>query len=379
MIYGFVTSAAQFNTISNCSFDAGSIGDCGSGTGESVFIGMSYNASYSKNNTVFNCTFSGAATKDQTGTGQSSDPWVTLKGSKIKFLDCTITDTETGTDYTKQSLYIDSYDTKVERLKLIRGGRIRDHTSSQRSSIGLYESSLISGVSAPVDFISLAGDNAKVTARGVDFDGATSEAVNVSGDDVDVLLVGCTYTGTVSAVTGARSYVTQLGAGSLVGIWNQFTAGGLLTADAGVIRASGASAWSIRHLPVSGAVSGGTPMSIGSPENPTLFVNVASSGAKTFTLYASHKNFSSVTPDGNSFWFEVYYLNASNNLKLASSRGAALVADGSTWTGDTGLTVVRQSLAVTIPTAQVVSAVIYAALPFESSAYGFIDPLIEVA
>jgi len=377
MIYGFTTHHADFNTVSNCSFDAGSIGDCGSGAGESVFIGMGYSTTYCNNSTVFNCTFSGAATKDQTGTGQSSDPWVTLRGSNLKFLDCTITDTETGTDYSKQSLLISSYDAKIERLKLIRGGRIRDE-SSYRNIIGIYESTLISGVSAPANFFSLAGVSAKVTARGVDFAGATSEAVNIAGDDVDALLVGCTYSGTVSAITGARSYVTQLGAGALVGIWNKFTGGGLLTADAGVIRTSGASAWSIRHLPVSGAVSGGAPMSIGSPENPTIFVNVASSGAKTFTLYASYKNFSAATPNGVSFWFEIYYLNASNNLKLVSSRGIALVADGSTWTGDTGLTVVRQSLAVTIPTAQVVSAVIYGALPFESAAYGFIDPLVVV-
>ena len=374
---GFVTSAAQFNMFSNCSFDAGPIGDCSGSTGAAVFIGMSYDYTYSKNNTIFNCTFSGAATKDQSGYGQGSDPWLSLRGSNLKLLDCTIEDTETVTDYTKQSLYLDGYDCKVERLKLIRGGRIRDNTQSKRNSIGIYESSFVSGVSNPVSIISLAGANARFTARGATFS-ATTDSVYVSGADGDVLLVGCTYVGAVSTVTGARSYVTQLGSGVLVGIWNKFAAGGLLTADAGVIRTSGVSAWSIRHLPPAGAVSGGTPMSIGSPENPTIYVNVASSGTKTFTLYAAYKNFSAATPDGVSFWFEIYYLNANNNLKLASSRGAALVADGSTWTGDTGLTVVRQSLAVTIPTAQVVSAVIYGSLPFESAAYGFIDPLIVV-
>lgn len=377
-IYGSGSSTpSYFNHVYSCSFDAGSIGDCG--FGDAVFIRVGTSLTYCKNHTISNCTFTGAATKDTTGAGDAADPWMNLEGTNIKFLDCTIEDTETVTDYSKQSIYIHGADIKVERLKLIRGGLIRDDANSIRNTLGIYESTLINGASANANFFSLAGDTAKVTARGVDFDGATSEAVDVDGDDVDVLLVGCTYTGTVSTIAGARSYVTQLGAGALVGVWNKFTAGGLLTADAGVIRTSGVSAWSIRHLPVSGAVSGGLPMSIGSAENPTIFVNVASSGAKTFTLYAAYKNFSAATPDGNSFWIEIYYLNANNNLKLASSKGAALVADGSTWTGDTGLTVVRQSLAVTIPTAQVVSAVIYGALPFESSAYGFIDPLIEVS
>jgi hypothetical protein len=376
-IYGNGSSTpSRFNQVSNCSFDAGSIGDCGYSDAVFIRVGTSTFGDC-EHHTISNCTFTGAATKDTTGWGDSYDPWVNLEGTNIKFLDCTIEDTETVTDYSKQSIYIHGEDFKVERLKLIRGGLIRDDANSKRNSIGIYESTLINGASANVSFLSLAGDNAKVTARGATFS-ATTDSVYVSGDDVDALLVGCTYTGTVSTIVGARSYVTQLGAGALVGVWNKFTAGGLLTADAGVIRTSGVSAWSIRHLPVSGAVSGGLPMSIGSAENPTIFVNVASSGAKTFTLYVAHKNFSAATPDGNSFWFEIYYLNANNNLKLARSKGAALVADGSTWTGDTGLTVVRQSLAVTIPTAQVVSAVIYGALPFESSAYGFIDPLIVV-
>ena len=180
---------------------------------------------------------------------------------------------------------------------------------------------------------------------------------------------------TVSADAGTECSISVLGAGSLAGYWKKIGSSSYIVADSSVTRTGGES-FSLRGSP---SAAGPNPITVGSPENPTLFLNL-SSGANTIDLYGAYKNFATVTPDGAAFYFEIAYMNASDQMIIVTSNGNTLAADSSTWVGDTGLTKFKQTLSVTLPSTQTCSAwIICAPEDTASIAYYYLDPQLAVS
>jgi len=365
----------------DCSFDGGKIADAYSTNG-GVFLGMvddSSSGDYVGRLTFDNCTFTGEQTADKTST--TADPWFNFRGAgPYTMVDCTITDSAAAS-FSKLTILTwndrEHGGLTTERLKLVKGGLV-SIAYGDGTKIDIINSTWVQGSSAHDYCLLIASHDTLVTVRSSTFATSGTANIGVTGDYCHAHLIGCTTSGTASSVTGIGSHLTTTGAGANEGIWNTTGYVGSMVADSGVTR-SGGSSFAIRGDPGPYASLGQrAAISVGSHQRPTIFL-AASAGARTFTLYAAHKNYSGVTPTGNGVWFDVIHMDGSSQLVIASSKGGALTADTSTWSGDTGLTEIKLNLAVTIASTQKVSVVIYFSAEYEATAYWYIDPLVVVA
>lgn len=98
------------------------------------------------------------------------------------------------------------------------------------------------------------------------------------------------------------------------------------------------------------------------------------SGANTITIYGAHKNFSTIT--AADIWAELQYKDGSDVIQTLTTfnYAAALTSDSSTWNNDSGLTLFKLVLSVTLPSAQVCPVRILGS-KYTASAYAYIDPL----
>ena len=381
------TGRASYNKIINCSFDVGNVDKSDNSPDSGVILSIFAYGSISYAgavacNSVVGCTFVGTAQADEDAVGADNEPWIYIGPSThTRFTDCTIQDNNTSIEFCKQSLLISSAkNARVERIKLIRGGTVYIEDGSRNNYIDIFNSDFITGtVAKTTSSLDLNGDGTRAIIRASTF--ARSLAANIWGGDINghTTAVGCKFVGPSTYVASSNNSITQVGSGTMLGVWEEAVRPGVgfgLTANSGIVRTGGAS-YSLSLKPIPRRIVRIKPVSIGSGDLPTIFLT-GTSGANTITLYGCYKLLPSV-PTGYSVFFEVYYLDASNNLKTISSRGASLVSDGSTWTGASGLTVFKQELNLTLASNQSLPVVVYFKPDSVENSQMFIDPVMTVA
>lgn len=87
------------------------------------------------------------------------------------------------------------------------------------------------------------------------------------------------------------------------------------------------------------------------PAFETIWVSLPAS-VSTITIYGAYKNYGADPPTQKDIWIETDYLDAGSGAHRAFSSSrqvntTVLVADGSTWVGDTGLTIFKMTLTMT--------------------------------
>ena len=97
-------------------------------------------------------------------------------------------------------------------------------------------------------------------------------------------------------------------------------------------------------------------------------------GVRTVTIYGAHKSYSSA-PTKNDLWFDVDYYDAVTTHRASgSSRAAgALTSDASTWNGDSGLTIFKLVVVITVVTPGIMPIRIYFR-KYDAAGYTYLDP-----
>jgi hypothetical protein len=102
-------------------------------------------------------------------------------------------------------------------------------------------------------------------------------------------------------------------------------------------------------------------------------------GTRTITCFLATKAYA-VPMTGDDFWFEIEYydVGGTTHRAVASSRGSAVTADGSTWTGDSGLTVLK-SQAILINTKASLVQIRFFLRRYDASGITYVDPRCRVS
>jgi hypothetical protein len=104
----------------------------------------------------------------------------------------------------------------------------------------------------------------------------------------------------------------------------------------------------------------------------TIWLSLAT-GSVTVTLYGAYKGYTPLS--AHDVWAELEYLNGSGLIVNATTYvyNGDLTSDSSTWNNDTGLTVFKLVLTLTLPSDQVCPLRIYG-VKYAASSYLYIDP-----
>jgi hypothetical protein len=121
------------------------------------------------------------------------------------------------------------------------------------------------------------------------------------------------------------------------------------------------------------------PICLGRPGFETIMCRTVA-GSNTITIYGAHKSYGGDPPTADDLWIEVeYYANSGDCIRaIESSKAvAALTADSSTWTGDTGLTTFKIEVTITAGRFGIVPVRVYMN-KYHASAFVYLDPQAEV-
>jgi len=200
--------------------------------------------------------------------------------------------------------------------------------------------------------------------------GHVIDAQSASGSVV--LLDGCTTGGSDLVTISSLCNIYHINAGGTAGYWRYDNRVGFIQSST-VVRTGGAS-FSLQAERTVATEYGIRFPDMGGRAAEFLWLSLPI-GSNTITMYGAHKNFTDALRD-DELWLEAVYIDADGNEVVVSSRGygSDLLADGSAWTGDTGLTEFRLPLAFTLPSAQVVPVRWRGAYAYEANAYIYLDP-----
>lgn len=143
---------------------------------------------------------------------------------------------------------------------------------------------------------------------------------------------------------------------------------------------TGGSSFALKVETLSASADHANELEIGLPELESLLLDLAAASV-TITLYGSYKSFTNGygnAPTKDHIWAELRYLNGSRMRVAATSRPTtyrtAVASDGSSWTGDTGLTSFKLEIPVTVGTAGLASIRLFAGWPNTEGGIIYLDP-----
>jgi len=209
----------------------------------------------------------------------------------------------------------------------------------------------------------------------------TAYAGNTSGDiysDSAVYIRNCVLLHATEAAISAYSNksVYMLDYAGVKGAWKMYGTSCTITADSSY--RTGGESFSIKMTPTAPpAVADGIIGWIGTPGRETIFAAVTA-GTQTITLYGAHKGWTTA-PTQADLWFEgAYYADGSGaTVTNLSTRDlttmATLTTDTSTWNGDSGLTIFKLTITLTVGQDSIVPIRIFLSR-YDSGAYLYIDP-----
>jgi len=196
------------------------------------------------------------------------------------------------------------------------------------------------------------------------------------------------HTNEVATTIDGYRDVTIMDYANKVGFFKSYQNAGLVTTD--ITARTGGASYSIKMLPLFQATysrsadvyNTGKPITwIGQPSKELIFLSVTA-GSHTITVYGAHKIWATA-PTANDLWMEGSYYSSATLATIAqfSTRDdayipnspAALTSDTSTWTGDTGMTIFKLAVTITVGQACLVPIRIYLS-KFQAGAYVYIDP-----
>lgn len=151
------------------------------------------------------------------------------------------------------------------------------------------------------------------------------------------------------------------------------------TVETSSVARTGGRGFSMKMSPENGVFSS-TFLRIGLEGMETILVPLTA-GSRTLTVYGAHKLWGGTPPLDNELYFECDYISsgsgATRTLATSKGSGSTLTADGSSWTGDTGLTTFSMSITFSVGQNCVAPIRVYLG-KFVSSAYVYIDPLVVI-
>lgn len=339
----------------NSTFTISNVDGCEDGAHGAVMV----RADLCSEVTVRGCTFTGTQQVDRSNSSSNDDyAWFAFRyGARANFYDCTM-ENDHASNKAGGWVWLEDYyctdNTQVAALHWERNKFINAAVSSFSGHCDLYDSTW--RIPAGAAAFRLAQNDGithgcTFVFRNCTFPAATDSHVRITANDCRATAAyhaffdSCTTPSTLisSSQTHCIMSATTVGSGTLAGYYQSHGGSGY-AATTGSVRRTGGEAFSIRC-----SQSGAGVLSVGDYTRPACYATLTAGASNTVTLYGVYAGHATA-PSGNNLALYLAYRDAAGLLQLATTRGAALVADsGSTWTGAAGSVAFSQSVAVTLP------------------------------
>lgn len=209
----------------------------------------------------------------------------------------------------------------------------------------------------------------------VTFNAGNTASLSVIEGRVLVLSRNTSYNTTVLASGSLNPPPLNADLGGTLGLFQSNGSRGKVSSSS-VVR-TGGEVFSLKLESLVAAEShNGADIQLGLPGFETIWVPLVA-GSNTVTIYGAHKVWGSDPPTKADVWFELDYLDAGSGAhrECATTRelDVALDSDGSTWTGDSGVTAFKLELTVTAGQ-DCVAPVRIGFGKYVSGAYVYLDP-----